>query len=384
MKKKRVVIDASLIFTFGEQCLPGIGRTTLELIKALEQIEDLPFELVLFGQRFSNNRFQRYGFASPVRYLRLPRWKCFNWLREKLPIVEFLTRSDLLHVTSNHAPVFAPHRTVVTIHDAMFLCYPEEHLHREKESADILTLAKACRAIITCSENSKKDLVNYGRIAERKIHVIHWGYDQTLFFKIPDPAANHAFLANRFQIVSPYFLSVSCDIGRKNSPAIVNNFLMMKEDKTRHDLVMVWKNPLQEIKDQVAAHRRGKRVHFLSNISDEELRHLYNGATALLFPSEYEGFGLPVLEAMACGTPVITCNASSLPEVGGNAAIYIAPGDHLALLGEMEAFTQGKYNREELGVRCLTQAKKFSWSQCALKTIAVYSSISAGVDSKRR
>jgi len=372
MKKKRVVIDASSILPFGEKYLSGIGRTTLELIKALEKIEILSFRLVLFGQRLSRERFQRYGFSYPVRYLRLPRWQCFNWLRRKLPVVELLTGADLLHITSNYAPVYAPHKTIVTIHDAMFLSYPEEHLHDTKKTEEILGLASACRAIITCSENSKKDLVVYGGIDFDKIHVIHWGYDQTLFFKIQDTAIINDFIAKKFQIGAPYFFSVSCDIGRKNSPAVVEKYLKLLDKEDSHDLVMVWPKPPQNICDQVSEHPKGKHVHFLANISDEELRYLYNGATVLVFPSEYEGFGLPVLEAMACGTPVLTCNVSSLPEVGGNAAIYIGPGDHKALLCEMGAFARGEYNRENLSHKCLAQAEKFSWQQCALKTIQIY------------
>jgi len=372
MKKKRIVMDASSVFPFEGKNLAGIGRTTLELVRALEKIESLPFELVLFGQRLSRERFQRYGFSSLVRYLRLPRWACFNWLRNKLPVVELLTGANLLHITSNYAPVFKSQKTIVTIHDAMFLTYPEGHLHSTEKTDEILGLARTCRAIITCSENSKKDLVVHGGINADKILVIYWGYDQELFFKIKDTTVVQDFLKKWFHLEAPYFFCVSCDIGRKNSPAVVENYLKLIDKENSHDLVMVWPNPPQNIIDQVSTHSKGKNVHFLANISDEELRYLYNGATVLLFPSEYEGFGLPVLEAMACGTPVVTCNVSSLPEVGGKAAIYIEPGDHKALLRKMESFARGECNREKLSQKCMAQAKEFSWQKCARQTVQVY------------
>lgn len=372
MRKKRVVIEASSIMPFGDSYLTGVARTTLELIKALEQIDDLPIEVILFGQRFSHKRFQRYNFSFPVRYLRLPRWRVFNSLRTKFPLVEFLTDADLIHITNNFAPIYSSINSVVTIHDAMFLVYPEKQLHSADDTADILRLGKSCRKIITCSESSKKDLIHYGGISADKIDVIYWGVDQKKFFKIEESRAVTRFLQNRFRIINPFYLSVSCSVGRKNSPVVVSNYLKLADKGTDHHLVMVWSQPPLDILEMVTNHPKGKNVHFLSNISDKELRYLYNGASVLLFPSSYEGFGLPVLESMACGTPVITSNSSSLPEVGGNAAIYIDTRDGNALLREMENFHNRTYSINDMSRKCQQQANKFSWHKCAVETLKVY------------
>lgn len=371
MKNKRVIIDASPALTFPNRCLDGIGRSTVELIRALEGIDDLPFEIGLFAQRLSSDRLQKYNFKFPVHILPLPRWDGLEWVRSKLPTVEMMTGADLLHV-QNYAPVYNPSNTIVTIHDAIFLACPDPHLHSIETTQKIVALAQSCQAVITDSEHSKKDISNLMQIDPDKIHVCYLGYDAVNFYVEPEMDAVRHTLNARFGITFPYFLSVSCDIGRKNSPAVIEQFLKVAAEGGGHHLVMVWRNPPANVLKMVADSPSGNRVRFVADVTDEDLCLLYNGATALLFPSKYEGFGLPVLEAMACGTPVVTCDVSSLPEVGGDAPIYISVGDDEALCNAMRLFEEGGYQRNELVSRCLRQAEKFSWEKCVRKTIEVY------------
>jgi glycosyltransferase involved in cell wall biosynthesis len=114
------------------------------------------------------------------------------------------------------------------------------------------------------------------------------------------------------------------------------------------------------------------RIHFIGRQSDETLRDLYCGATALVFPSLYEGFGLPILEAMSCGTPVITSRISSMPEVGGDAAIYIDPHESDSLVSALEEFENKRHDHQALRDASLRQADKFSWERCARETLATY------------
>jgi glycosyltransferase involved in cell wall biosynthesis len=118
--------------------------------------------------------------------------------------------------------------------------------------------------------------------------------------------------------------------------------------------------------------RIAKRIHILHTVTDEELSDLYRGATALLFPSIYEGFGLPVLEAMACGTPVVTTRAASLPEVGGDAALYLSSENDSELLEYMRQFENGSIDCGFFTRKSLDQASKFSWERCVAHTIKVY------------
>lgn len=372
MKKPRIVIDASSALPLPGRFLDGIGRTTVELIRSLEKLEALPFDITLFSQRLKADRLQRYNFASPQRFLPLPRWSRLEWVRSRLPIVEMVTGGDLLHIPYNYAPVYNRSKTVVTIHDAMFLVCPEDHLHVPEQTRKTVELARSCQAVISCSQHSKDDLVRYADIDPDKIHVCHWGYDKQQFYPMEDKAGIARALADRYRIDAPFFLSVSCDVGRKNSPLVVKEFLKFAEADGEDHLVMVWRNPPDDVKQIVASHPDGHRIHFISGVSDDDLRLLYNGATALLFPSRYEGFGLPILEAMGCGTLAVTTRISSLPEVGGDAAIYVDLDDENALLNVMTKFKNQEFDSEYLVARSLAQAARFSWDDCAKKTLEVY------------
>lgn len=371
MKNKRVAIDASPALTFGNNYLSGVGRSTVELIHAIEAIENKDIDIGLFVQRLSRERLQKYHFKSSSRALPLPRWPSLDWVRSALPTVELMTGADVIHV-QNLAPVFNPNRVIVTLHDAIFLVHPEPHLHTPEETKKMVDLARSCRAIITDSEHSKKDISNCMQIDPQKISVCYLGYDDKNFYVEPDQDRVKQILLDKFSIDTPYFVSVSCSIGRKNSPAVVEQFIRLCNEGCDHHLVMVWRNPPDEVLKKVEAASLSKQIHFLKGVSDDDLRLLYNGATATLFPSSYEGFGFPVVESMACGTPVVTTNASSLPEVGGAAAIYIQAGDHDALLTVMRDIVNNRINLSEISARGLDQVKKFSWEKCALETIHVY------------
>jgi glycosyltransferase involved in cell wall biosynthesis len=364
---KRITIDASSILP-GRK-MDGVGRTTLGLIKQFSKMDDLPFEIRLFTQRLRGQRLKGYPFKNC--HLPLPRWEIVSSLTRKFPIIESMCKSDLYHIPHNYAPLNQLHKTVVTLHDAMFLTHPEPHLGHKKLAEIIPAFAKKCKAIITCSEYSKHDIVNYMDIEPDKVHVIYWGIDHEHFYYKKNIKNEREYLEKKFNLKRPYFLSVSCGIGRKNTPKLINDFLKFVSQDTKNDLVLVWRSPSKEIIDRIKNHPYGNKIHILSNINDSELVYLYRGATALFFPSLYEGFGLPVLEAMACGIPVVTTKSSSLPEVGGDAAIYVDPYSD-EMINVMQAFEEGKINRQEIIEKGLKHVKKFTWERCAEETIKVY------------
>lgn len=372
---KRVVIDASscLIGSWNPN-LTGIGRTTLELIRTLEARNNLPFELVLFCQRLSHNRLQHYNFTSKQFCLPLPRFQSVEKIKSILPVVETLTGADIYHIPHNHSGFFRNNRTILTIHDAMIFDIREDHLYSSAEKHSLKCDAERCSSIITCSISSKRLLLKYLDVQEDKITVAPWGYDKSVFFPYSQEQVQEA-LKTKFCLVRPYLLSVSCNIGRKRTPELIRQYLKLASKDYPYDLVLVWRKPSEEVRKLLENSAAAHRVHIIPSVNNHDLALLYNGTACMVFPSIYEGFGLPVLEAMACGRPVMITHETSLPEIGGNAAIYFDTIEEDNIGEKLLQLADGQFNLEDLSRRSLIQASKFSWEQCADITISVYNSL---------
>ncbi len=279
-------------------------------------------------------------------------------------------RFDLLHVPHNFEALANPERALVTIHDAMFFSYPEDFLGHQFARENYPELAKACKGIVTCSNASKSDIVYFMGIHPDKITVIPWGINHQLFSPGKEEEINLFCAENR--IKRPYFLMVSCDIGRKNTLTLMKAYHLFAKSNPEHMLILVWNNPPKSYRDQFSREIESDCIRFEGGINDETLHLLYTGASASFFPSRYEGFGLPVLESMACGTPVITCRNSALPEVGGNAPLYIDPDDVRGMADIMEAFEKNTIDRKDLSKKCLVQAAEFTWEKTARAYLNFY------------
>jgi glycosyltransferase involved in cell wall biosynthesis len=361
----RVVIDINSVLPFySKGWVSGIGRTTKELVEALDRIEEMPVEIVLYSQNTKGIRGDLMQTHFATRHISAPHKRWSNRLIGMTHIREMATKYDLLHIPHNFEWVRCPERTLVTIHDAMFFAQPDESVDYEYAQRVFPGLAKRCRGIITCSESSKRDIMKYMDVDESKIHVCPWGYRKDMFH--PDKGKKRG---------NPYFLAVSCSLGRKNTMAVIKAYEKIVKQKPQHELVLVWPNVPTEVWNYCNQQHLVDHIYIQSSIDDERLSVLYNEATATFFPSRYEGFGLPVLESIACGTPVITCRNSALPEVGGEAAIYVDPDDIDAMSRYMEQFEQGELKKSDFTDRCLAQASLFSWERCAQQTLEVYKSL---------
>lgn len=362
--KKRIVIDATpLLYTE-----TGIGRVTRSLINEIRAI-NTDFDIRLFARRFEGEALRNLISDMRVTHLRLPR--SAEYFIKALHLVELNCRGDLYHATDFYLPLAKPERCVATLHDMIFMAQPEQMVDHQRLREWVPDFVKKCRRLIAVSEFSKQDAVRLLDIDPARIDVVYNGVDSDVFYPEPDSDELRQLAALLTGTQNPFFLAVSCSTGRKNTSLLLDVYGEFLSHHPRHDLVLVW-NPPEEVRARVATFRYAERIHFTGRVDDRGLRCLYNRASAVLYPSLYEGFGLPVVEAMSCGTSVITSHNSSLPEVGGDAAIYVDPVDRNSIHRVLELFENNPGLPAELHEKNIRQAARFSWNRCARETLAVY------------
>lgn len=373
MKKKKILIDInSIVPLFVKGYFSGIGRTTLELINAFSAIkEEIPFEIILYSQNMKGIGGRNLNLPFKNKHFYLPHRENYNKLLGKFPIIEIFTRYDLFHIPHNFDWLAKPEKTLLTIHDTLFFACPDSFLGHDFARKCYPKLAQKCKGIVTCSHSSKHDIVKFMGVPEEKITVIHWGVSAKIFY--PEKQDNILNTNQKHNLVHPYFIMVSCSIGRKNTELLMENFRNYTQKGGKYDLVLIWKNPPQELIQKYAEEIENQRIRFIGGVSQDELRTFYSGATASFFPSKYEGFGLPILESMACGTPVVTCHNSSLEEVGGNTAFYVSSESEHEMADFMHDFEIGKYDLEDLKQKALHHVKNFTWEKTVREYIAFYS-----------
>lgn len=299
----------------------------------------------------------------------------FFWTQTRFAFELWSNRPDRLWMPMQAIPLVRPRgmETIVTIHDLAFRKFPEHFPKGDFRRLKFLTdqaIRKSDR-IIAVSESTKRDILfYYPDISERKIRVVYHGYEQ----KITDNKRQEVIqISNpRFQN-SRYLLYVGAIQPRKNLEMLVHAFEELKKDSRYRDLKLVlagerawlWEGVLRTV--EASPWREDIRV--TGTITFEEREELYRNASIFVFPSLYEGFGLPVLEAFEAGVPVVCANNSSLPEVGGEGAIYFDALSVEDLVYQMQRILDKKELREEYIKKGRSQLQKFSWDKCARETI---------------
>lgn len=272
-----------------------------------------------------------------------------------------------------------PFKKVITIHDLSSLLYPLINIHGMWAHKLFGTKTiKNVDKVITVSESTKRDAIKYLRTIEEKIQVIYNGKDER--FKPLNQKEVDEF-KEKFNFNFSFILFVGVLHPRKNIPTLIKAYYKLKKNGIKHKLIIAgggkgWQ--YKEIFKTVERLNLQKDVIFMGYVPDDDLPKIYNAADLFVFPSIYEGFGLPPLEAMACGTPVITSNAGSLPGVVGDAGIMVNPYDVDGLAKAMHEVL----NNEGMGVdmvkKGLERAKMFSWEKCAKETLEVYEEVING------
>jgi glycosyltransferase involved in cell wall biosynthesis len=285
--------------------------------------------------------------------------------------------SDMFHGTNYALPRARSACLVVTVHDLALLRYP--HLGTAALSRFIRQMTRSvteAKRVIAVSDATRRDIIDLLGTPAEKIRVIHNGYDQR-FRPLPHTEAR-ARVGERYGLSEPYILHVGTLEPRKNLETLISAYARLRRERyIPHGLVLVgdrgWKyDPIFQLVDQLGLRNA---VRFTGAVPADDLPALYNAADLFVYPSLYEGFGLPPLEAMACGTPVVTSNVSSLPEVVGDAALLVDPHDEGALAEAMARVLSDVELRRHMRERGLERARHFSWERCARETLAVYEEV---------
>lgn len=281
--------------------------------------------------------------------------------------------AELFHATEHLLPPLHGIPTVLTVHDLIFRRYPQHHKPLNRWYLD-LTLPLFCRRatrIIAVSEQTKRDVIAAYGIAPEKITVIYEAADARFQ---PQPPDVIAAARTRYRLPDRYLLAVGTIEPRKNLGRLLRAFERLRAEKLTDALVIVGKRGwlYDNFIAQWEASPHRDAVIFPGWVDDADLPAIYAGAQALAFPSIFEGFGLPILEAMGCGTPVACSNTSSLPEVADDAALLFDPQDIDALTDALRRLLSDRDLAEALVARGLAQAARFSWTRAAQETAALY------------
>lgn len=311
------------------------------------------------------------GFALPpkwrIKAIPFPRL----WTHIRLSWEMLRHGPGALFVPSHVVPLWHPRKTAVTIHDLGYLAYPQAHKRLSRFYLHISTWfsARSARRVIAISEATKRDLIKHYGIKPGKIEVIYHGRDP-IFAPVSDQATLSQTAA-KYGVSQPYCIHVGTLQPRKNIGVLVDAWKLLR-DTTQNppQLLLAGKKGwlYNSLFEQVNSYNLGDLIKFADYVERDDLPALYSGALALTFPSLYEGFGLPALEAMSCGTPAIAANATSLPEVVGDAGILLGPNAAPVWAEAVKQLQASAQLRKELTERGLQQASKFTWEKCAQET----------------
>jgi len=352
----------------------GLQTYARQLVISLAKV-DQEIEYVLLV----NARTERFfGVIAPnftQVVIRTPKRFIGPWEQIRLPVSRILCGVDLLHTPVSPPPLSSPCRTVVTIHDLTFKLFPETMQWWDRLYWDFFTShgVKHAAAIITPSLSTKTDVVKHWNVPEDMVAVIPECCDHR--FYDPLPKASVTAVKDRLGIPGPYVLCVATLEPRKNISTLICAFHLVKQRiDVKHSLVLAggrgWL--FKDIFRTVKGLGLERDVVFTGFVPDEDLPALYQGAELFVYPSLYEGFGLPPLEAMASGTPVVASNSSSIPEVVGDAGILVNPHDVESIAQAMIEVLTNRDLREELVLKGKLRAQQFTPERMARQTANVY------------
>ena len=356
----------------------GAGNYIIQLIRALASLK-VNDEFVIFAQQRGQ------------ALISLPENDSFEWiiLEDRNPgsrliweqtlFPQLIRRSgvDLLHSMHYTRPVKLPCASVVTFHDMTFFLYPELHTRAKRLFFPLAIRASARQAdaLTAVSESTRQDAIRVLGISPEKIAATQLGVDPA--FRPVNDAGFKRVIAEKYDLPERFILYVGLLEPRKNLPMLIRAYKRLIDGGENFKLVLVgrygWR--YEELLRQINNLDLEGMVHFTGYVSQEDLPLIYNLSSLFVYPTIYEGFGLPALEAMACGVPVITTDVSSLPEIVGEAGILVPVNNVKALYGAMIAVLGDEDLRRKMINKGIQRAAKFTWEQTAKLTYQVYQQV---------
>jgi glycosyltransferase involved in cell wall biosynthesis len=300
---------------------------------------------------------------SEVRIIPFPRL----WTHVRLSLEMMRQPPDLLFVPAHVLPIVHPRRSIVTVHDLGYLYFPEAHPPRQRRYLDRTTRwhTRTAAHLLADSAATKRDLVEKYHADPDRITVAYPGLDPSVK-RVADPN-EIARVKAKYHIDSDYLLYLGTIQPRKNLQRLIDAFLQLPT--SNFHLLLAGKPGWYS---EHLLQQTNARVKFIGYVDAVDKNALLSGATAFVFPSLYEGFGFPVLEAMVCGVPVLCSSTSSLPEVAGDAAVLVNPLDVADIARELREITTNEELRKTMIERGNQQAQKFTWQVCADVVLSVF------------
>jgi len=357
----RICLDARMIG--GE--FSGIPRHAQNLVRLLAEMDQKNEYVALMNSDVMDELAKEYPNLT-IHKVNIPLYSVQE--QYQLPIKLRNLHVDLYHSFTYTAPVYQPCKTIMTIYDLIPVVFPHYFrlVHKIYFRWIVKPAAQNCSRVITTSNFSKWDLCVRLRIPPEKVAVILEGMEPEFFARKRQPGERRAY-------PKKYLLNVSNSKLHKNTVSVIRAFNLIAH-KIEHDLVIVGaQNP--EVKRLVSRLRLWNRVCIREGVSDDELIKLYRDADVFVFPSLYEGFGLPPLEAMASSTPAISSYTGSLAEILGDAAILVCPLDAQGMADAIMNLLNDPALREDLIAKGLERVKIFDWKKTAANTLKLYEEV---------
>ena len=379
----RIAFDAQLLF---EKQKTGIGWNSKKMIDELIQLPGNEYHLNCFNFRKNPERDQLIRqYREKGCIVHECKWmpaSVYNHLERLIPFpyrFVFGEKTDITQFFNYTVPLGVRGKRITFVHDMSYKSCPdtmalktkrwlEDHLEQYCRRADL---------VITISEFSKCEIIKYLAIPSKKIHVVHCGVDLKQYREI-DNIKQIEDVKQKYGIVGNYILYLGTLEPRKNLHSLLTAYMYLKkEQKFVPNLVLAGKKGwlYDSIFEKVKEYGLQENVVFPGYIAASDAPILLSGALLFVFPSLYEGFGIPPLEAMACGTPVITSNSSSLPEVVGDAAILTDPLDIQGLKNAMQKLINSPELRRKLKEKGKLRAEQFSWRASAKRLLNIYNEV---------